>query len=382
MAEQDDQDMTGLPIHVRVKAQAAKEQDAMLVEAAEQRKRQLQATPTLDASEPTPQDGTQPTNQEPTVETQADAMRPGAAGAEDSETLKGKIAELESQLSDAENRLKTHYGRQRKIAEDKANEIAAARAEIELLRSQISQAKPEVNDDEKVLRAHGWTDEDFSEATPRQMAREAGNARKLDAMRGELESKIQATGRTATASDRMTAMDTAINAAYPGFMQAIKRDGRADIEWSMFASEVNPDSSEDLTFGETFEQAKKLGNRDAALRVIALFAKQNPRLSFKDATGATDARVDIPPLRLMPSSGPAPQLPGSGNQDASVQQKPRYSVGYALAFARKAAKNQSVFAPFKVDYNGKTKTFSTKEAMMREREALDLAGDEGRLIRD
>ena len=83
MAEQDDQDMTGLPIHVRVKAQAAKEQDAMLVEAAEQRKRQLQATPTLDASEPTPQDGTQPTNQEPTVETQADAMRPGAAGAED-----------------------------------------------------------------------------------------------------------------------------------------------------------------------------------------------------------------------------------------------------------------------------------------------------------
>ena len=382
MAEQDNQDMTGLPIHVRVKAQNANEQDAMLLAAAEQRQRQMQANPTLDASEPTAQDGTQPTNQVPPAETQTDATRPGADGNEDSAALKGKITELESQLSDAENRLKTHYGRQRKLAEDKANEIAAARAEIEALRSQISEVTPTVNSDEKVLRAHGWTDEDFSEATPRQIAREAGNARKLDAMRGELESKIQATGRTATASDRMTAMDSAINAAYPGFMQAIKRDGRADIEWSMFASEANPDSSEDLTFGETFEQAKKLGNRDAALRVVALFAKQNPRLSFKDATGSTDQRVDIPPLRLMPSSGPAPQLPGSGNQDASTQQKARYSVGYALAFARKAAKNQSVFAPFKVEFNGKTKTFSTKEAMMRERDALDAAGDEGRLIRD
>jgi hypothetical protein len=382
MTEQDDQDMTGLPIHVRVKAQAANEQDAAIAAAAEERQRQLQAAPPMDASEPTPQNGTQPQNQEPPAETQPDATRTGAASSEDSAALKGKVVELETQLADAENRLKTHYGRQRKIAEDKANEIAAARAEIEALKSQISQASPEVNSDEKVLRAHGWTDEDFSEATPRQITREAANARKLDAMRGELESKIQATGRTATASAHLNAMDSAINAAYPGFTEAIRRDGSADIEWSIFASEQNPDSSESLTFGETFDQAKKLGNREAALRVIALFVKQNPRLSFKDTTGVANQRVDIPPLRLMPSSGPAPVFPGSANQDANATPKPRYSVGYALAFAKKAAMRQDVFKPFTVDYNGKSKTFSTKEAMMREREALDAAGDEGRLIKD
>ena len=387
MAEQDNNELSGMPIHVREKARKAAEQDAAITAIAEERQRQIDAAnQSSNQPAPQPQDGTQPPSQTPpAAEAQpVEPVAPTANGGNDMAALKGRIGELEAQLTEAENRLKTHYGRQRKLAEDRAAEVATLKEQIAALQAQSTAGTPEANSDEAVLRADGWTENEIDDATGSEKARAARMVRKAQADRKALEDRIASIDKRvagATGNERLNAMDTAINAVYPGFLAAIKRDGKADVEWSIFASEPNSDSSEGLTFGDTFEQARKLGNREAALRVIALFAKANPRLSFQAAPGTDAGRVDIPPLRLMPGSGPAPQTPAPSPADTAPQ-KVRYPEAYSTAFHRLAAKRQgNNFQPFTVEGGGRTKTFNTLQEMMREKDALMEAADEGRLIK-
>ncbi len=377
MSDHDEQDMSGMPIHVRNKARLAAEQDALITQAAEQRKAQ-QSQPHQPAVEnvPVEQNGTQPTDEVQEVEEDN--------GNDDMSALKREIEELKLQLVDSDNRLKTHYGRQRKLAEVKAQEVSNLTAKIEALESQLSKTGSKTNTDEDVLRAHDWTDEDIADSTSSQIARAARECRKRDAELAEMRDKVDSINKrvsTTSVNDRMTSIDLAINATYPGFLSAIKRDGKADMEWSMFADETNPDSSENLTFGETYEQAKKLGNRDAVLQVVKKFVKAHPHLSLKDSEGENGS-VDVPPLRLMPSSGPAPTVNGVSSQDGKPTKR-SYPIGYSTAFHRKAAKLQGdLFQPFTISASGVTKTFKTEKDMMRERDALLDAADEGRLIRD
>jgi hypothetical protein len=386
MVELDDTDMKLMPLHVRNKAQKAEEQDAAVTAAAEERQRLIEASMQSDDTAPATQSGTQPTQSAPAAEAQPGNQRTETAGADDVAALKAKVKELELQLTDADNRLKTHYGRQRKLAEDKNAEAAMYKAEIETLRTQIKEASPKADGDDAVLLANGWTQDELDDASEREKSRAAKTFRKVEAERRALEERISSIDKrvtTTTGNERLNAMDTAINTMFPGFLSAIKRDGRFDMEWSMFASEDNPDSSENLTYGESFNQARKLGNRDGALRIVALFAKKHPRLSLKAEDGASEGSVDIPPLRMMPSSGPAPQVAGTMSQNAAEPRKASYARSYVMAFHKQAAKRNECFSPFTVELgNGRTKTFSTKDAMLRERDALDTAADEGRVLRD
>lgn len=270
MAEQDGNDMSGMPLHVRVKAQQAEQQDAAITAIAQERQRMIEASMQSETTAPTAQSGTQPTTDAAAADAQPNNQQTDAAGADDVSELKGKVKELELQLTDAENRLKTHYGRQRKLAEDRTAEVANLQTEIAALRGQIKETSPKADGDDAVLLANGWTQEDVDDASEREKSRAAKTFKKVDAERRSLEDRIASIDKRVvmtSGNERQNAMDAAISAAFPGFLSAIKRDGRVDMEWSMFASEDNPDSSESLTYGNLLT---KHGNSETAKRLSAL----------------------------------------------------------------------------------------------------------------
>jgi hypothetical protein len=374
---QEDDDMTGLPIHVRVKMQAAAqaEQD----DAAQAGVTPVQTVATADAGEVPATDAGETGQAQP-----AEAVS-ASEPAEDVAVLKQKLTELEFVNKKQKERLNTGYGRQRAVNERLAKEIETLRAEnarLAALKSAESGSAAEESD-EAVLKRADWTQEEIDEASPSEIKRTARMIRKQEADRKALEDRLAALGKQGvaeTAAVKTSAIDAAIDAKFPGVRDAMKRGGDADVDWNIFRDEPNPDSEDGKTNGECYDEARKLGNRMAAVGIIEQFVKDN-NLPFGGSVESTSGRaVEVPPRRLMPSSGPAVPESASSTTSADTDTKRTFKQSYIDAFTAKYARNQGgSFRPFVVNVGGAQTVFKTLKDAEQEDAAISDAFDNSRV---
>jgi hypothetical protein len=305
------------------------------------------------------------------------------------EQSKAKIAELEALVKDQRDRLRRHHGQQRAAREGIEKEVSNLKAEIARLQAQAEKA-PSVDTDDAVLVRNGYTQDEVNELTSSEKLIAARAMRKSEeTTRGFATEReqLQQAMASRTGQDRLNAADSAIDTARPGFLAAIKQGSDVEADWSLFSSEVNPDSATGLTWKETLDHARKVGDKATVLKVADLFAK-DAGLAFKaDAAPASSdstaaVRVEVPQRRVMPSSGPAAPTGDQAPSADTTASKRTYPRSYAEKFYSVAATRQGVtFAPFTISAGGTSKTFQTIKEMEREREALLDAGDDGRITR-
>jgi len=373
----EDDDMTGLPIHVRVKMQAAAqaEQD----DAAQAHEPPVQTVATTDAGKvPATDDGAPKQAQPAQAVTVSDP-------AEDVASLKQKLTELEFVNKKQKDRLNTGYGRQRAVNERQAKEIETLRAENARLAAQKSAdaGTPAAESDEAVLKRAEWTQEEIDEASPSEIKRNARMVRKLESDRKALEDRLSEMGNKGgegAAVVKTSAIDAAIDAKFPGVRDAMKRGGNADVDWNIFRDEPNADSDDGKTNGECYDEARKLGNRTAALGIIERFVADNDLPFGGKVADATTRTVDVPPRRLMPSSGPAVPESASSTTSADKDTQRTFKQTYIDAFTAKYARNQGgAFRPFAVNVGGVQTVFKTLKDAEQEDAAISDAFDNSRV---
>jgi hypothetical protein len=383
---------TGMPRHVREAAENAR---AAEVAAAAGLMANAPAAPQAAApaivSEPANKtDGQQQPPAEPVAKIDGGAAATDGGNKEPSiDELKVKLAEAEALVTDQRNRLRRHHGQQRAAREAMEQEVANLKAELAKRDATTSAKTGSVTDDAILLR-NGFTQDELDDMNEREKRIAAKPLRRVEEEGQRFASERDEMRRTISergASTKASAFDTSIEDERPGFLAATQRGSESDADWALFGSEVNPDSATGLTWKETLETARKVGDKATVLRIADLFAK-DAGLSFRvsgaqaPVRAAAATRVDVPPRRVMPSSGPAaPSQETSLPPDATTTKR-TYPKSYEERFMQvSAARQGSTFRPFSVSAGGLTKTFNSLKDMERERDELLDAADEGRITR-
>lgn len=384
MNDSDSKDMTGMPSHVVAAMEAALKQEKQFADA-----QPRQAAAPAEASVPAPvadSNGGQ----------QAEGSVPAPDGAEGSDqqptqtddvnALNARIAELEAMDLDKRNRLRRLQGQQRVSRQQMEDEVKNLKAQIKRMEEEQT-AAPKADDSAAILLRNGFTQEEIDDMSPTEIKREARAFRANEELRRSLLAQREDLDRRLTErqnAGKVSAADAAIEQARPGFLDAIKSGSENEADWQLFSSDVNPDSDAGLTWGETLAHARKVGDRATVLRVADLFAKDaGIKFTAATASASTSAtRVDVPPRRVMPSSGPAaPASPASSTEDTTASSV-RYTQSYAEEFFNRTAPLRGgTFRPITISKGGRSKSFQTEKAMEREYQALLLAAEEGRIDR-
>jgi hypothetical protein len=387
----DSTEMSGLPSHVRLADEAAAQAEGEIMGQQQQppaSQSAVPASPSTVESTSTAQ-GQQQAPAESTAQAAGETPVTDAGAKElTAEELKAKVAELEAIAVDQRNRLRRHHGQQRVAREAMEQEVANLKAELAKRDARKPSGEPADDADEAVLLRNGFTQAELDEMNPLAIKVAARPLRKVEeaartstADRDEIRRSIS----SRAGSERLNAADAAIEAERPGFLAAIQKGSEEEADWAVFSSEVNPASSMGLTWKETLETARKVGDTATVLRVADLFAR-DARLSFT-ASGqapraATATRVDVPPRRVMPSAGPAAPTPAAAPTADATRDTSTYPNSYIEAFFQKAARLQGAeFRPFTIAAGGITKRFATIQESEREYALLQDAADEGRTRR-
>ncbi len=379
----DDADMTGMPIHVRVKQRQAVEAEQQQVEAASVRPSEAAAVPPAADAVP-PATGEEAAH----VVASPDGEKQITVAQSEYEALKAEVTALKFVNQKQKERLNTGYGRQRAVNERLQREKDELAAQVAELAKRKPDASAGAETDEDVLRRAQWTQEEIDELTPTQIKREARKERERETEKRAMEQRLaELNGKVAgkdagdSAAARASALDAAIEAKFPGLLKSIRRGGDADVDWSIFREEVNPDSDENLTNGECYDLARKVGNRGSALAIIERFATDNglTAQAVGSAPGGEHV-VDVGNRNLMPAAGPAVTPSASARNNADADEKPTFKQTYVDAFMAKFALHQgSAFRPFAVSAGGVQKVFRTLKDAEKEDAAINDAWDDSRV---
>ena len=383
MAEDTDWDMTGMPSHVRAQMEATLKHEQQEINA-----QQRSHSPRAESRAPIasePDNGGQDAGQDAGVNVDPNAE---PATDESPEAMKAQIADMKNLLKEQRDQLRRHHGRQRAAQLQKEETIKNYQAQIKHLEEMQTADQPSADSDDALLKRNGFTPEEIDDMSSGEKQRTVRITRRTEQIERGVASQREDMDRRfqeKQTAGRISTADAAIELARPGFLAAIKPDSENFADWDVFSSDENPDSDAGLTWAQTLEHARKVGDRATITRIADLFAK-DAGISFSQSSAngfdSRASRVDIPSRRVMPSSGPAAPTSHASSRGDVEPAGQRYPQSYLEAFtARSAPLRGGTFRSFTVSSGGRTRAFTTEKAMEREREALLTAADEGRIDR-
>lgn len=384
----DETVMSGMPRHVREAAENAKTSEMTAAAGLNPGASVVTVTDVPAEATQVPAGQQQP----PADRGAADGQQPEGAVVTDDKPkemsiteLKERLEEIEKENLDYRNRLRRHQGQQRVAREAMEREVASLKAELAKRDSDTGPAK--IESDDAFLIRNGYSQEEIDDMRDIDKKIACRTLRKVEETSKSFSQERDEIKRSLSerkGQGKLSAVDAAVEESRPGFLASIQAGSDSEADWSLFGSEVNPDSATGLTWKETLDIARKVGDKATILRVADLFAK-DARLSFKPSSAKAEAgatRVEVPVRRVMPSSGPSVPIVETASRDDANASKRTYARSYSERFHQTAASRQgSTFRPFTITAGGTSKTFNTIKEMEKERDALLDAADEGRIVK-